>query len=179
MEIGTNSGILAEFATLQIGPPPTSLQITTLQIWPPNFGGSYLGCIDAYDSESRLIFQHFSRSTQISSWIFKILRILTLFCRIFRKFPDFLQFCCKKLVSARSRLYRRQFFRENAHFSAFSEIYTIILLNFPNFAKFLPKLKTGRGGSNLKSGNLKTGEGGFRKYPRICAYLEGMQKFEA
>ena len=30
-----------------------------------NFGGPVLGCIDASDSESRLIFQHFSRSIKI------------------------------------------------------------------------------------------------------------------
>ena len=31
-----------------------------------NFGGLVLGCIDSYDSESRRIFQHFSRSTRLA-----------------------------------------------------------------------------------------------------------------
>ena len=29
----------------------------------PNFGGLVLGCMDSYDSETRLILQHFSRPT--------------------------------------------------------------------------------------------------------------------
>ena len=39
-----------------------------LAIWEDraNFGGLVLGCIEASDSESRRIFQHFSRSTRFS-----------------------------------------------------------------------------------------------------------------
>ena len=39
-------------------------------VWDPlfhiNFGRLVLGCIDSYDSESRRIFQHFSRSTRLT-----------------------------------------------------------------------------------------------------------------
>ena len=78
--IGTDLGILAEPR------PPPIFRLPFFRFDPLNFAGSYLGCIDAYDSESRLIFSDFSRSTQISSWIYQILRILALFCRNFRKF---------------------------------------------------------------------------------------------
>merc|ERR1719281_302131 len=33
---------------------------------PQNFERLVLGCMDSYDSESRLIFQHFSRSTRLA-----------------------------------------------------------------------------------------------------------------
>ena len=36
-----------------------------------NLSGPVLCCIDAYDSEKRLIFQHFSRSTQLANCISK------------------------------------------------------------------------------------------------------------
>ena len=34
----------------------------------PNFTGRYLGCIDAADSESRLIFEHFSRPMRFTTF---------------------------------------------------------------------------------------------------------------
>ena len=48
-------------------PPPTSCPRTLLQ-WTPHFGenfrGLVLGCMGTYDSESRRILSHFSRSTR-------------------------------------------------------------------------------------------------------------------
>ena len=60
-----------------------------------NFGGLVLCCIDSYDSESRRIFQHFSRSTrftilctaQISKFQQKIVQIFGVMKTFFRFFP--------------------------------------------------------------------------------------------
>ena len=37
-----------------------------MKFWPPNFRRLVLFCTDSYDSESRRIFSHFSRSTRIT-----------------------------------------------------------------------------------------------------------------
>ena len=41
-------------------------RIGIMKFWPPNFRRLVLFCMDSYDSESRRIFQHFSRSTRLA-----------------------------------------------------------------------------------------------------------------
>ena len=41
-------------------------RIEIMKFLPPIFRRLVLGCIDSYDSESRRIFQHFSRSTRLA-----------------------------------------------------------------------------------------------------------------
>ena len=62
--------------------------------YPGIFRRLFLRSIDASDSESRLIFSHFSRSTQLSNCIFRILLIFASIFKISSKFPDF----CKILL---------------------------------------------------------------------------------
>ena len=40
--------------------------IEIMKFWPPNFRRLVLFCMDSYDSESRRIFSHFSRSTRFT-----------------------------------------------------------------------------------------------------------------
>ena len=61
--------------------------------YPSIFPGFVLGSIDASDSERGLIFSHFSRSTELSYWIFRISLIFTLFCKISLTSLDFAK-CC-------------------------------------------------------------------------------------
>ena len=54
-----------------------------------NFRGPYLGCIDASDSESRLIFQHFSRSTRLTYFCTAPNSTIQLkFVKLFMKFKN-------------------------------------------------------------------------------------------
>ena len=60
-------------------------------VWDPpfhrNFGRLVLSCIDASDSESRRIFQHFSRSTRFASLCTAPnSEILEIFVKLFRDF---------------------------------------------------------------------------------------------
>ena len=84
-----------------------------------NFTGSVLCCIDASDSESRLIFQHFSSSTRLA-------HLCTApnakFCKIFANF-----FCCCKIS---------WFFSEICKISSF--LCSISMKFAQNFAIFSP-----------------------------------------
>ncbi len=55
----------------------------------PNFPGLVLFCIDTSDSESRRIFQHFSRSTRLLDLCTAPVQIFAWFCKFSLKFPDF------------------------------------------------------------------------------------------
>ena len=58
----------------------------------PNFPGLVLFCIDTSDSESRRIFQHFSRSTRLSHLSTAPVLISALFFTSSLNFPDFWKF---------------------------------------------------------------------------------------
>ena len=59
---------------------------------PVNLSGLVLFCIDTSDSESRRIFQHFSRSTRLSHLCTAPVLIFALFCTFSLTFPDFWNF---------------------------------------------------------------------------------------
>ena len=56
---------------------------------PANLSGPVLFCIDTSDSESRRIFQDFSRSTRLSHLCTAPMLIFALFCKFSFNFPDF------------------------------------------------------------------------------------------
>ena len=56
---------------------------------PANLSGPVLFCIDTSDSESRRIFQHFSRSTRLPHLCTAPVLIFALFCKFSLNFPDF------------------------------------------------------------------------------------------
>ena len=56
---------------------------------PVNLSGLVLFCIDTSDSESRRIFQHFSRSTRLSHLCTAPVLIFALFCSFSSNCPDF------------------------------------------------------------------------------------------
>ena len=65
------------------------ISISQIPIFPLNLSGLVLFCIDTSDSESRRIFQHFSRSTRLSHLCTASVLIFVLFCTFSLNFPDF------------------------------------------------------------------------------------------
>ena len=65
------------------------ISISQIPIFPLNLSGLVLFCIDTSDSESRRIFQHFSRSTRLSHLCTAPVLIFALFCTFSLNFPDF------------------------------------------------------------------------------------------
>ena len=65
-------GLMGEFGTFASPCSGTSQRhggkesIEIMKFWPPNFRRLVLFCMDSYDSESRRIFSHFSRSTRFT-----------------------------------------------------------------------------------------------------------------
>ena len=100
----------------------------------PNFPGLVLFCIDTSDSESRRIFQHFSRSTRLSHLCTAPVLIFALFCIFSLKFSNFWKIC--------------EFFRKSSIFRR-------------KFNGILPELREiGEGNFSFSSGKRENGEYG-------------------
>ena len=67
------------------------ISISRIPIFPLNLSGLVLFCIDTSDSESRRIFQHFSRSTRLSHLCTAPVLIFALFCIFFVEVLEFLE----------------------------------------------------------------------------------------
>ena len=65
------------------------ISISQIPIFPLNLSGLVLFCIDTSDSESRRIFQHFSRSTRLPFLCTAPVLIFALFCKFSLNFPIF------------------------------------------------------------------------------------------
>jgi len=75
----------------------------------PNFEGLVLGCMDSYDSKSRLILQRFSNCTWFCSWTWGILQS---FAPLFKILSKFRKYCKISLNFAICRCKFHRFFPE-------------------------------------------------------------------
>ena len=81
------------------------ISISRIPIFPLNLSGLVLFCIDTSDSESRRIFQHFSRSTRLSHLCTAPVLIFALFCIFSLKFSNFWKIC---ELFRKSSIFRRK-----------------------------------------------------------------------
>ena len=90
-----------------------------------NFRRSVLGCIDSYDSESRRIFQHFSRSTRFAILCTALnpgnLQNLVNFSRFFHEFLQKLHLFCQ--IRRFSNRFSLNFLRISINFQRSLEIH--------------------------------------------------------
>ena len=108
-----------------------------------------LGCIDTSDSESRRIFQHFSKSTRVSHLCTASFQIFALFSNFSLIFPDFYIFFLKLRISQQIKHFSPQISRTFAGIAGncgklpehreFCSEFLKILIILTKFAKILRK----------------------------------------